>query len=54
MKWFLHPNDGERNLMVIVDDFGQRFRVGFVANMPGYEPGLFGETCARTRFGHFA
>ena len=40
--------------MVIVDDFGQRFRVGFVPNMPGYEPGQFSETCARTRFGHFA
>ena len=53
-KWFLRPNDGERNLMVIVDDFGQCFRVSLVADMPGYKPGQFSDTCARTRLGHFA
>ena len=40
--------------MVIVDDFGQRSRVGLVSNMPSYEPGQFGDACAWTCFSHFA
>src|SRR5271170_5544848 len=46
--------NGERNLMVIVDDFGQCFRVSLIADMPSYKPGQFSDTCARTRLGHFA
>ena len=43
---------GERMLELGVDQFGQRRPVGFVAGMPGLQPGELGVGRARARLGH--
>ena len=36
-----------------VDQFGQRRRIGFIAGMPGLQPGELGVSRTGARFGHF-
>src|SRR5258705_5877489 len=49
----LTPVCRERNSVLIIDEFRERFTVGLISDVPGHEPRELGETCARTGLRHF-